>query len=179
MRREGGRRIQRQHDRNSTSIAIKIFYFILSHILLFRTPFLFYFRLFLTGEVKLSRALSEPSSLNNLRVPAVKTTLLLTRRRSCIPGSPHVFRTNAARMQIHARTLPASPWIFDNPNWIPLLGTRRRFSTVLALHRSRLSCKIVFPRKLRIRLPSSALRRSVGNAWRTNLSLVRLFFLTR
>lgn len=52
---------------------------------------------------------------------------------------------------VHARTRMRTysgvpPWIFDNPNWIPQLGARRWFSTILALHRSRLSCKIVSPR---------------------------------
>lgn len=62
----------------------------------------------------------------------------------------------------YEHTLRSPPWIFDNPNWIPLLGARR-FSTVLALHRPWLSCKIVFS------LSSESYEfvpRSVGNAWR-------------
>jgi len=70
---------------------------------------------------------------------------------------------NIARMRTHARTrthvLRIPLWIFDNPNWIPQLGARRWFSTILALHRPQLSCKIVSPRSPRSKVtnsPSSA-----------------------
>jgi len=57
------------------------------------------------------------------------------------------------------------PWIFDNPNWIPQLGARRWFSTILALHRPRLSCKIVspHPRPKSCEFPIP----SVLNSWET------------
>lgn len=125
-------------------------------------------------KVKLSRAqtLSETSSLNNLCVPVTKTTLLL----ACLP--PRVFhRTMPCVCEYtYAHTLRSTPWIFDNPNWIPLLGARRRFSTVLALHRPWLSCKIVFSPS-----PESYefVPRSVGNARHTkprSFSRARPFF---
>lgn len=160
-------------------IAIKIFIFYFTFHLVY--SLFVCFLLFLSflkkkkKKVKLSRAqaLSETSSLNNLCVPVTKTTLLL----ACLP--PRVFhRTMPCVCEYtYAHTLRSPPWIFDNPNWIPLLGARRRFSTVLALHRPWLSCKIVFspfPESYEFVSP-----RSVENARRIkprSFSRVRPFF---
>lgn len=104
--------------------------------------------------------------------PVTKTTLFTRLFTTCL--SPD----NGARMRAHARTYTRAysgypPWIFDNPNWIPQLGARRWFSMVLALHRPRLSCKIVSPRpphrKLRIRRPLHS-PQFVGNDWHTTVT---------
>lgn len=108
----------------------------------------------------------------------------VTRSFTACLSQCHAYTNNThARTRAHVLRVP--PWIFDNPNWIPQLGARRWFSTVLALHRPRLSCKIVSPRPRSesYEFANLPIPRFVGNSRRptshANLSLVRFYEISR